>query len=220
MTTKERLQRLNLARRMLAVGVPLNIDRDDENTGLLMRQIGAVTESGAFDLKDGRTGYMVHMSITITQGVFAIAGIALELPWTDCGISLIDDPRESGARYNRYWFPGNDTLAFERRAVINHFVNVRRLRRRGTTIEGLLLLVGSEPIPDAFAHGASFPASIVVVDQYDNSYKCEITLWADRSERGARDKQTRKPRSRLFSQRDPSPVHSRSGTDPVRVDVV
>src|SRR6266849_7363407 len=146
MTTKEQLQRLNLARRLRANGVPLEIDPDDDNAGLRMRQIGADPENCAFDLGDGRPGYRVNMSMTITKGGFTIAGIVLVLLWTDCGLSLIDDPLESGARYGHYWFPGNDTLWFERTAVINHFVNPQRQFRRGKTIEGLLLWVGSEPI--------------------------------------------------------------------------
>src|SRR6266852_1582305 len=209
MTTQKRLQRLNRARRLLANGVPLNIDRHDENAGLLMRQIGAVAESRAFDLKDGRSGYIVNIRITITQGAFAVAGFALELPWADGGLLLVEDPLESGARYNNYWFPGNDTLAFDRTAVINHFANVRRLLRRGKTIEGLLLWVGSEPIPEAFVHGVLFPASLIVFDQYGNSFPAEVDLWADRSEREARDNRTRKSRPRLFSEPDPSPAHSR-----------
>ncbi len=220
MTTKERLQRLNLTRRLFANGVPFEIDPEEEDTGLLMHQIGADLENCAFDLRDGGSGYIVNMTLTITHGAFAIAGIALELPWTDCGLSLVEDPLESGARYNHYWFPGNNTLAFERNAVINHFVNVRRLLRRGTTIEGLLLWVGSEPIPDAFVHGVLFPASVVVLDQYGNPYPFEVNLFADRSESGARARQLKKSRPRLFSQRDPSPVHSGSRTDPIGVGVM
>src|SRR5713226_1846876 len=219
MTTKERQQRLILARRLRANGVPLEIDGEEEAAGLRRHQIGADPENCAFDLRNGGTGYMVNVSLTITQRAFALAGIALELLWTDCGLSLIDDPLESGARYGHYWFPGNDTLAFERRAVINHRVDVRRLPRRGTTIEGLLLWVGLEPIPDAFLHGVHFPATVVVFDQYDNRYPLEVSLWANRTERGTGDKHSRKSRGRLFSKRDPSPVHSRSGTNPIGVGV-
>ncbi len=210
---KRRLQRLKLARRLRAVGVPLEIDGEEERAGLLIRQIGPNLENCAFDLRDGRAGYIDNISIAIRNGGSAIARIALELPWADCGLSLIDDPLNSSARYNHYWFPGNATLAFDREAVINHFVNVHRLHRRGTPIEGLLLFVGSQPIPDPFVHGVSIPASVVVGDQFENFYKSEIALWVDRSERAARDKHTR--RSRLFSERDPSPVYSRSEADPI-----
>ncbi len=204
--TKERLQRLNRARRLRANGVPLQIDRDDEDAGLLMRQMGALTDSCAFDLKDGRSGYIVNIRITITHGAFTIADIALELPWTDRGLLLLEDPLENEARYGRYWFPGINTLAFERTEVINHAVNSRRLFRRGKTIEGLLLWVGSEPIPDAFVHGVFFPASVIVLDQYDNRYPFEVDLLTDRSQRGTREKQIRKARPRLFSRPDPSLV--------------
>jgi hypothetical protein len=100
---------------------------------------------------------------------------------------LIDDPLTSGARYNYYWFPCTD-LAFERGAVINHCVDVQRLLRRGRTFDGLLLWVGSEPIPEAFVHGVCFPASVIVFDQYDDPHRCEVIFWADRSEGGTRAK--------------------------------
>ena len=209
MPNREQLQRLNRARRLRANGVPLKIVRDDEHAGLLMRQVGAETESRAFDLKDGRTGYIVPIRITITQSVFTIADIALELPWADHGLSLIDDPLTSGARYNYYWFPCTD-LAFERGAVINHCVDVQRLLRRGRTFDGLLLWVGSEPIPEAFVHGVCFPASVVVFDQYDDPHRCEVIFWADRSEGGTRDPRKGQSRPGLFSKRDASAVHSQS----------
>ena len=69
-----------------------------------------------------------------------------------------------------------------------------------------MLWVGSEPIPDAFVHGVFFPASVIVLDQYDNPYPFEVNLWADRGERGTRDKQIRKARPRLFSRPDPALV--------------
>jgi hypothetical protein len=213
MTMKERLQRLTRAQRLLANGVPLKIDRDDENAGLLMRQIGGVTESYAFDLKGGRSGYILSLRIVITQVLFTIAEITLELPWTNHGLSLIDDPRTSGVRYDQYWFPHNRTLAFERGAVINHFVNVQRPLRRGKTLEGLLLCVGSESIPEAFVHGVQFPGSVIVLDQYDNQYSTEVIFWADRSELAVGNERNRVSRPGLFSKRDPSPVHSRSETN-------
>jgi hypothetical protein len=85
--------------------------------------------------------------------------------------------------------PGNRTLAL-REAVINlnHFANVKRLLNCGKTIQGLLRSVGSEPIPAAFVHGVSFPATIIVVDQNGNCYPSEVKLWADRSEGGLRKK--------------------------------
>ena len=220
MTKKERLKRVILARRLLAHGAPLTIDQDEQDFGLRTRQIGGEIDSSAFDLIGGRPGYMVNMSITITQSGFAIAGILLGLPWTDHGLSLIEDPLVSAARYDCYWFPGEATLAFEREAVINHFVNVRRLLRRGETMEGLLLWVGSEPIPDAFVHGTCIPASVIVVDQYDNWYPSEVTLWANRSHQGTQDRHKRKARPPLFSQRDPSPERSHSRADTREVEIV
>jgi hypothetical protein len=220
MTNKERLQIKSRARRLLYNGVPLKIDRDDEDAALLMRQVGGETESYALDLKHGQSGYIINMRMYININGLTIADIFLELPWKDHGLSLIDDPLASGPRYGMYWFPCDDPLAFERGAVINHFVNVQRQLRRGKTIEGLLLWVGSESIPGAFVHGVSIPASVIVLDQFDNRYTSEVTFWADRSKRMACDKRKGKSRPKLFSKRDPSPVHSQTGTDTVEVTMV
>lgn len=157
------------------------------------------------------------MSLYITHNGFAIADIFLKLPWTDDGLSLIDDPLVSGARYGQYRFPCDDPLAFERGAVINHFVNVQQQLRRGKTIEGLLLWVGSEPIPAAFVHGVSFPGSVIVLDQFDNHYISEVSFWADRSKQVACVKRKEGLRPRLFSKRDPSSVHTQTGKDTVEV---
>lgn len=162
---------------------------------------------------------MVNMSITITQSELAIAGIFLGLPWMDHGLSLIEDPLVTGARYDSYWFPGADTLAFEREAAINHVVNVQRLLRRGKTMEGLLLWVGSEPIPAAFVHGSRFPASVIVFDQFDNPYTSEIVLWTNRSRREVRDKHKRRVRPSLFSRPDPSTFNSKSRSDTFEVEM-
>ena len=211
MRKKEQGQRAMLASRLFANGVPLKIDRDEENPGVLMRQIGAVLENCAFDLKYGGAGFIVSMSITITQHAFTIADIFLKLHWTEHGLSLVEDPLEGASLYGNYGFPGNPTLAFPREAVMNHFVNVRRLLPCGKTIQGLLLWVGSAPIPLAFVHGATFPATVTVVDQYENRYPYEVTLLADRSERGAREKleekiKAKKVSPRLLDQRDPVQV--------------
>ena len=42
-------------------------------------------------------------------------------------------------------------------------------------MEGQLLWVGSETILDAFVLGTRIPASVIVLDQYDNRYPSEVT---------------------------------------------
>jgi hypothetical protein len=42
-----------------------------------------------------------------------------------------------------------------------------------------------------------FPGVVVVSDQYNNRHTREVALWADRSERGRRDKPGKKPRERF-----------------------
>jgi hypothetical protein len=209
MIPKERRQRHSLQHWLRANGVQLHMD--DEDAGLKMRQTGAEFQSSAFDLNAGGTGYMVNISITITHSEFAIADITLELPWADTGVSLLEDPRQSGAQFDRYSFPGDETLSFERMVVMNHAVNEGRPLRRGQTMEGLLLWFGWKPIPDEFVQGVFVPASLVVFDQLYTSYPLEVDLWIDRSAKGARDKRKRKSRPGLFSQPDSSPVKRDTG---------
>ncbi len=169
-------RRIDLARRLRAVGVPLEIDVDDGECGLLMCQIGEALDGCAFRTKYGGAGYTVNMRITINRPDFAISSIDLELPWSDPSISLLEDPNKTGDPHGEYCFPGETAYRFHRSLVINHYADVTHMRSRGATFQGFLLWAGMNPIPDDWPLWKKIPAFVVVYDQFDITYRYSVTL--------------------------------------------
>jgi hypothetical protein len=181
---------LALARRIRAAGIPIRIEEDDgegrhrEEGRLLIRQVGGVVESSVADLDCGGTRYIIYIRITSNlPGRFAVSSFGLEAPWEDSLFYWLDDPVEIGARWNAYRFPGRDPLEFDRSLVINHHADVRRTLSRGQSVQGLLLGVGFEPMPDRTWPENLIPAFLTVFDQFGHKYSAPVSLWADRSRR-------------------------------------
>ncbi len=207
MTGKIRQGNLALARRIRAAGIAIHINEDDEevprdpSTGLLIYQVGGVSESRMFDCFGG-AGYMIDAAIAVNVPQFAIARFGLELPWKGT-VRWLEDPLESDGSAV-YRFGGEDPLEFERNEVLNHFANVRRTWSRGQSIQGLLLGTVDAPIPTEFRHGAMVPAFLIVYDQFWREFRSSVSLWTDRPETATRRALPGFPW--LFSHRDPTPA--------------
>ena len=198
-------RRIELAHRLRAVGVPLEIDVDDRERDLLMRQISGEAESFAFISKCGGTGYAVCMRLTCVRPDFAISSIDLEVPWSDPSISSLEDPIHTGDPHGEYCFPGESLYKFHRSLVINHCADVTRMRSRGTTFEGLLLWAGMNPIPDDWPLWKKIPAFVVVYDQFGSTYGYPVTLLDSRDKKSFPREQRKSTRKPLFECREPKP---------------
>lgn len=198
-------KRIEVAHRLRAVGVPLEIDVDDGECGLLMRQIGGEADSFAFVSKCGGTGYVVSMSITFVLPGFAISTIDLELPWSDHSISLLEDPLKTGDIYGEYCFPGETSYKFQRSLAINHHADVTRMHPRGKTIEGFLLWTGMNPVPDDWPLWKKIPAFVTVYDQFCITYRYPVTLLDSRDKKSFPRERRKSVREPLFGCRDPEP---------------
>ena len=193
---------LELARRIRAAGVRIHIEEDDCGTlnassgGLRVYLQGGVAESSVFDFNGG-TGVMLSLVITCNLPRFAISAFDLELPWRG-RIQWLEDPREINGSSRGYRFGGSSLLEFDRSLVLNHVADVRHVLQRGTSFEGYLLGIGTNPISDQFVHGAMIPAFITVVDQFGHRYKSPISIWADRSEKFACAHRPKPKRAPLF----------------------
>ena len=208
-TTRE--ESLALARRIRAAGIPIRIAEDDEeaghreDSGLLIRQVGGVVESSVDDSDGGLTQYIIHVCITSNlPGRFAISSFGFECPLKDPFFQLLEDPVETGARRNTYRFPGTD-LEFERSQVINHLADVRHTLSRGQSLQGFLLGVGFEPIPDRTWPENLMPAFLKVFDQYGREYSEPVFLWVVRSQRLVHRTRTKARRKGLFDSPDWEP---------------
>ena len=208
-TTRD--ESLALARRIRAAGIPIGIEEDDEPGGhheereLFIRQVGGVLESSVDDSDGGLTQYIISVRITSNlPGRFAISSFGLEPPFQDPFFHLLEDPLEVGGPRNTYRFPGSN-LEFNRREVINHYADVRRTLSRGQSVQGLLLGVGFEPIPDRTWPENLMPAFLKVFDQFEREYPGPVSLWVFRSQKLLRRTETKARRKGLFDWPDWEP---------------
>jgi len=84
-----------------------------------------------------------------------------------------------------YRFGGTNSLAFHRDQVINHYADPQHMVPRGSSVAGLLLAVGSEPIPEKFRRGATIPASVAIIDQFGHKYRSPVSLYSYRPARAS-----------------------------------
>lgn len=198
---------LELARRIRAAGILIDIPEDDPDApsvpleDVLIRQTGGVVESAAFDFAGG-AGFTVSLVVTINVRSFAISAFELEVPWGDT-VRFLEDPLEINGTSEIYRFGGRYQLEFHRNEVLNHHADVRRILRRGSSLTGLLLAIGGQGIPDEFRHGTDIPAFVIVYDQYNWEHRSPISLWADRSAKLRPAANPKAKRRRLFECPDP-----------------
>jgi hypothetical protein len=196
---RDRQRQINHARQLRAGGIALEIPEDDwkdpiPESGLIIRQCGGLLENSVFDMRSGATGYAVSLGLTISKSSFALAAFDLELPW-EAKLLFLEDPDER-SKQDLYEFPNGDK--YPRDVVINHYADIRRILRRGHSIEGFLLGSSFESIPDRYVHGTEIPAVVKVFDQFNACYRKGILLWADRSHKLSTGKRKVRNRVRLF----------------------
>ena len=204
----EGFDQLVYARRIRSAGRAIYIPEDDgevryiPSNALRVYQTGAIIESTAFDLGAG-TGFIINLVVTSRVSGFAVSDIELKLPWEHTHVQWLEDPKVIDGRSRCYRFFGNETLEFERNLVLNHRLKRTQRFSAGESAEGLLLGLGSEPIPEEYPHGKMIPAFVVIYDQFARMCGVTIELWADRSTRSIRraGRGTRR-RKGLFDKRD------------------
>jgi hypothetical protein len=204
---------LDLARRIRAAGIRIPIKEDDRKVtdipsdGVFIRLVGGQVENMALDFHGG-AAFVVWARITINLRRFGISAFGLELPWK-CAVRWLQDPLEIDGTSEVYRFDGNDYLPdFERTQVLNHHANVCRTLSRGSSVEGCLLGLGDQCIPDAFRHGMMIPGFLIVFDQFSREYRSPISLWADRSQKLPPSNRRQATRKRLFDCPDPGYCHA------------
>jgi hypothetical protein len=202
---KEKLERAALARRLRDSGVQIMVDDSWKDSVLRLRQIGLPSDSRAFDIGTGETVYIIKVFIQIVSISFSISSISLELPWRDDSIALLTDPLERAAGYCDYRFYGRRILEIERSQVLNHKLVCPGLFSRRAPFEGVLLWSGIEEIPNAFVQGGNVPATMIVYDQFDDSYPFQVSLRLDRRKKWIAGKQIKRTRGSLFPKRDLGP---------------
>jgi hypothetical protein len=207
MKNKE-FDQLAYARRIRRAGRAIHIPEDDGDVpdipsgALRVRQTGGVIESTAFDLGAG-TGFKIHLLVTSTIAHFAVSHIELKLPWKQPPIWWLEDPVVIDGPSRCYRFFGDQLIEFERNLVLNHRLKVTEPFSAGESAEGLLLGIGSEPIPEEYSQGGIIPAFVIIYDQTARRYRVLVKLWADRSMRKIRPARSdARRKGGLFAKRD------------------
>ena len=200
------MKQRNLVQRMLQLGIPSDLTSADLIASspppkIRIECTGGVSETSAFDLDPGGTGYILSLSVTILRKPFAIAAFGLALPWMRTRVIWLSDPADGNGPHNTYQFPGRHPLEFPRDVAINHRANAQRNLGPGRCIEGLLLGYGLDSIPDRFKHGGHVVGRVSIVDQFSEDHSVEISFWIDRSPRSAAANRVRTPRKSLFGDR-------------------
>jgi hypothetical protein len=84
---------------------------------------------------------------------------------------------------------------------LNHHADLR-IVPRGHSLFGSLLALGTQPIPEEYAHGATIPAVVAVINQSRRRYTEPVSLWCDRGEQFLHAARKFKP---ILECRDPVP---------------
>ena len=197
------MKRRDLVQQMLQLGIQTDLTSADliassPPSKIHIDCIGGVSETSAFDLNPGGTGYMLSLRLTVLRKPFAIAAFDLELPWTRTPVIWLSDPADGDGPHNTYRFPGRHSPEFPRDVVINHRANPQRNLSPGRCIEGLLLGYGLDSIPDCFKHGGHAVGRVSIVDQFGQEHSAEISFWIDRSAKISSNKRYRPQRKSLF----------------------
>jgi hypothetical protein len=175
----EGFDQLRFARRIRRAGRPIHIPEDD----------GDVRYIPSAALRVYQTGFKINLVVTSTVSGFAVSRIELKLPWEHTHVQWLEDPNVTIGSSRCYRFFGHQTLEIERELVLNHRLKVTRLFSIGESVEGLLLGIGSEPIPEEFPQGRMIPALVLIYDQIARQYQAPVKLWADRSTRNTNSAQ-------------------------------
>ena len=191
------------ARRLLALGCPLDLDFfQAAQNGLRIKQVGGVIESQIFEIESYGIGCVVNLEIVnCASGPTYLRDFEIELPWMDRPLYLLSDPRDRDETSQSYRFHGTK-IEFPRNIVLNWLAPSSTRFAKGRLVAGLVLGQDPEPIPDRYKHGQSVPATFSIVDQFRGRHSKSVILYMDRSAQFG-PKLVKKPHRRLFEVSSP-----------------
>ena len=180
-----------LLRRLNDGGCPVQRDHGYKirPVGLAIEKIPGISCSSIFDLECGGTGYMLELLLRneLDRAIY-IHGFQIQTPWGYPKLSLVPRPRKSSKRYPYYSFPQPGPV-YDGDYVLNPFFSGRRSGLNpAEEIEGLLLAVDRESIPDEYPNLARIVVTLRVFDTRRNTFSAQFRLPADRRGRRVRER--------------------------------
>ncbi len=154
--------------------------------GLSLHQTGTTLDTTVFDLDSGGTGYMLCLAIcNDSDRTLRHAEARLKLPWWEPRIRWLSDPARQVPRQFTYEFPGSSLVGIERDAVLNHRLGKTKIFP-GDSLEGLLLGLGEETIPDEYQDRQCVVAQFSLFDARGNRSDLDVSFLVQQDGRSRR----------------------------------
>jgi hypothetical protein len=141
-------------------------------------QLGCDFDSPIVDLRDGRTLYVVWVSVVAERPGVYVYDYRFEPPWPDRTFEMLPSFTESSVG-QAYVLPNR--LEYPREEILNFRIGKTGWRLPYTRVEGVLCAVSATPIPDEFKHGASIPVGLKFFGKSGQQLAAaSLVQWADR----------------------------------------
>jgi hypothetical protein len=167
-------------------GCPVQLESNPP--GLVVEQVPTVGMNMVFDLMGGRTGYLLNALITSRLKRPAhVKRIQLNTPWGVSRIALLQGDLRCRAWGGFYLFPGTG-LGFPESEVLNRLLSGRYRLNAGEEVEGLIMAIDAERIPDDVCDNGRIVVELSIFDGPGNQFSAQFKLCVDRSAVRARQR--------------------------------
>jgi hypothetical protein len=179
---------------------------------LAIHQSGTLNENTVFDLEFGITGYLLSVAIcNDSKRIIRPREIRLEMAWPEPQFRWVEDPSRKIPKEFTYSFPPGGPEGFERMDVLNHRLGGKGRLCPGDCLEGLLLGVGQEPIPEIYDDRQVLRSRLFIFDEQGNRYESPVKLAVSRRGQLRRHQSTENQRgARRQDERENRPVVART----------
>jgi hypothetical protein len=166
------------ARQLEALGVPLDDEvlakSQEASRGLWISQDPNIPQTTIFDTISGGTGVIISLSIcNESDQMIRISAARLDIFWCK-QVRWLDDPLRKAPVKHYYSIPMPDFPRFERDAILNHRFGPNGKLFPGDQLDGFLLGIGVEPIPDQYINRALFEARLWIFDGRNHRYIVDL----------------------------------------------
>jgi len=181
-------------------GIPLDEEVLEEmkaaSRGLSIYQTGTTIENVVFDLNFAGSGYILSIAVyDDANRIIQPREFRLKMIWPEPHFRWLEDPLAKVPREFTYDFPPHGPKGFEREVLLNHRLGGKgRLCPGGDCLDGFLLGVGQEPIPDGHRDRQMLQTRLSIFDERGNRYESGVKLLVSREEQHRRRQATEKLR--------------------------
>ena len=172
------------AKQLETLGIPLDGEVLGKNQeacrGLWIRQDPIILLTTIFDTISGGTGVQICLSICNEfHPMIRTSAARLDIVWCE-QMRWLEDPLRKAPAKNYYSLPMPNYPRLERDLVLNHRFGPNRKLLRGDKMDGFLLGIGEEPIPDQYRDRQLFEARLTIFDGRNNEYPFDVKFLVHR----------------------------------------